>query len=111
MTIRRFACACVLLVLMATSMASARPLPVQALPDPQDSSVSFEKLSDVIARNCARCHFKGSPAHRVIALDELVSSLAHSKEEETTWRKVYSKVVLNRTMPPPESGAALTDND
>ena len=111
MTIRRLACACVLLVLMATSMASARALSVQALPDPEDSSVSFERLSDVIARNCARCHFKGSPAYRVVALDELVSSPAHSKKEEITWRKVYSRVVLNRTMPPPESGITLTDND
>ena len=67
-----FACAFVLLSVMA-SMASARPQSLQALPDQPSSvpGVPFEKLADVIVRNCARCHFKGSPAARAIALDEL----------------------------------------
>ena len=107
-----FACAFILLSMM-TSMASARPQSLQVLPDQLSSvpGVPFEKLADVIVRNCARCHFKGSPAARAIALDELISSPSRSVREETAWRRVYSKVVVSRSMPPPDSGIGLSDDD
>ena len=105
MTIRRFACALALLLMMAASMASARPQTLQA------SGVPFEKLSDVVTRNCARCHFKGSPASRVIALDELISSPERSMREEIPWRKVYARVLVSRSMPPADSGISLSDDD
>jgi hypothetical protein len=92
--------------MMAASMVSARPQTLQAA-----SGVPFEKLSDVVTRNCARCHFKGSPASRVIALDELVSSPERSMREETSWRKVYSRVLVSRSMPPADSGISLSDDD
>ena len=107
-----FACTFVLLSMMA-SMASARPQSLQVLPDQPSSiqGVPFEKLADVIVRNCARCHFKGSPAVRAIALDELISSPSRSVGEETAWRRVYTKVVVARSMPPPDSGISLSDDD
>src|SRR5688572_2623945 len=107
-----FACAFIFLSVMA-SMAFARPQSPQALPDQLSSApgVPFDKLADVIVRNCAGCHFKGAPAARAIALDELISSPARSVREETVWRRVYSKVVVSRSMPPPDSGIGLSDDD
>jgi hypothetical protein len=92
--------------MMAASMVSARPQPLQAA-----SGVPFEKLREVVTRNCAGCHFKGFPASRVIALDELVSSPERSMREELSWRKVYARVLVSRSMPPAESGISLSDDD
>jgi mono/diheme cytochrome c family protein len=68
----------------------------------QPAQASFDRLAEVITRNCGGCHFKdaaGSVAG-ALALDEMVSSQATARRRESEWHRVYARVVSSRSMPP-----------
>jgi hypothetical protein len=81
----------------------------QAAPARQSS---FDQVAAAINRNCSRCHFQntsGPNARQVLALDDITASEEIALEAPASWKKIYSRVVESRSMPP--SGSPMTDAD